>query len=86
MSYGNTKFKLSPIEALKYLNNLCYDEYNKGKRKININKVWNIVDAGLSENYTGGTTTPVQSVFSNNRSDDSTATKFPNSGPGGVIG
>lgn len=84
--YGNTKFKLSPVEALEYLNELCYDEYNKGKRKININRVWEIVDAGLPENYTGETTTPKQSVFSNNRSDDSTATRFPNSGPIGVIG
>ena len=84
--YGNTKFKLSPVEALKYLNELCYDEYNRGKRKININRVWEIVDAGLPDNYTEETTTPKQSVFSNNRSDDSTATRFPNSGPFGVIG
>ena len=86
MSYGNTKPRMTPAQALKELNDLLAWEYLKGKRKININKVWEIVEAGLPENYTGETTTPVQAVFSNNRSDDSTATRFPNSGPIGVIG
>lgn len=86
MSYGNTKSKITPVQALKELNDLLAWEYLKGKRKININKVWEIVEAGLPENYTGEATTPKQSVFSNNRSDDSTATRYPNSGLGGVIG
>lgn len=86
MSYGNTKPKMTPAQALKELNDLLAWEYLKGKRKININKVWEIVEAGLSDNYTEETTTPKQSVFSDNRSDDSTATRFPNSGLGGVIG
>lgn len=76
MSYGNTKFKLSPVEALKYLNELCYDEYNKGKRKININRVWEIVDAGLPENCSVSTQTIPTLSGNYTEAEVSTATEY----------
>lgn len=74
--YGNTKFKLSPVEALKYLNELCYDEYNRGKRKININRVWEIVDAGLPENSAVSTKTIPTLSGNYAESETSTATEY----------
>lgn len=83
MSYGNTKPRITPAQALKELNDLLAWEYLKGKRKININKVWEIVEAGLPVDYPVDTTTHRQVIYSDNKSEDSTATRFPNSG---VIG
>ena len=47
---SNSRLTLTPSEAVKLLNKICYDEYQKGKRKININRVWEIVDAALPKN------------------------------------
>lgn len=86
MSYGNTKSKITPVQALKELNDLLAWEYLKGKRKININRVCKIVEAGLPVDYYVDTRA-IQPVFiSDNSSEDSTDTRFPNSGSRGVIG
>jgi hypothetical protein len=39
---SNSRLTLTPFEAVKLLNKICYDEYQRGKRKININRVWEI--------------------------------------------
>ena len=49
-SYGNS-YGIAPKEALKMICDICQREYSKGKRKININTIWNIADEGLMFEY-----------------------------------
>ncbi len=44
-------YSIPPREALKMICDICQTEYSKGKRKININKIWNIADEGLMFEY-----------------------------------
>ena len=63
----NRRLVMTPAEACKAITDLCAYEYLKGKRKININRVWELAYAGLPENappdthsipiYYGGTDT-----------------------------
>ena len=85
---SNKRVSLSPIDALKQLKSICESNYLKGKRKLNINVVWEIVEAGLTQvNDTDTHTVPKKVVYSNYGGPvtDTTTTKFPNSS-GGVIG
>ena len=75
---------MTPFEAVEILNKICYDEYNKGKRKININRVWEIVDAALPENSPVDTHT-VPALFGNHTGTDTT-TNTDNRPLSGVIG
>lgn len=47
---GNS-YGIPPKEALRMICEICQNEYSKGKRKININKIWNIADEGLMFEY-----------------------------------
>jgi hypothetical protein len=47
----NNSYGLEPRQALKYICEICQNEYSKGKRKININVIWNIADEGLMFEY-----------------------------------
>lgn len=76
MSYGNTKSKITPVQALKELNDLLSWEYLKGKRKININRVWEIVDAGLPENSSVSTKTIPTLSGNYSEAEVSTATEY----------
>ena len=42
---GNS-YGIPPGVALDMICTLCEKEYSKGKRKININRIWNIADRG----------------------------------------
>ena len=57
MITGNKKPSLSPTDALDLICKICQSEYNKGKRKININKIWNIAYMGLVDNSDTSTKT-----------------------------
>lgn len=41
----------TPKQALDLICKLCEESYSKGKRKININQIWNIADQGLRYEY-----------------------------------
>lgn len=43
---GNS-YGIPPGVALDMICTLCEEEYSKGKRKININRIWDIADRGL---------------------------------------
>ena len=87
---SNKQTSLSPTKALNKLKDICEYNYLKGKRKLNINVVWEIVEAGLA--YTNDTSThtieipqmPISHSYDWPYSD-TTETRFPNSG-GGIIG
>lgn len=50
-NYGSNSYGIAPKEALKLICDICQREYSKGKRKININEIWNIADEGLMFEY-----------------------------------
>ena len=75
---------MTPAEACQAIYDLCSHEYQKGKRKININQVWDIAYAGLPENGPVDTyTVPV--MFGNHTGTDTTA-NTDNRPLSGVIG
>ena len=47
---GN-KGRFTPMGALKAICDILQSEYSKGKRKVNINRIWNIADSGLNYEY-----------------------------------
>lgn len=53
---GNS-YGMPPGVALGMICTLCEKEYSKGKRKININRIWNIADEGLHYGNTCNTKT-----------------------------
>lgn len=68
---GNKRLVLTPAEACEAICKLCTSEYKKGKRKVNINKVWDLAYAGLPENGPVDThTIPV--MFGNHTGTDTT--------------
>ena len=70
------------IKALKAIRDLCAYEYLKGKRKININKIADIANAGLLPDEPADTT-----ACHGNKHEADTSTIWPsNFSSGGVIG
>lgn len=51
MVSGNRNNRYTPKQALQKICDICEEEYGKGKRKININLIWNIADDGLNYQY-----------------------------------
>ena len=50
-SYGSNSYGIPPRRALEIICEICQQEYAKGKRRININEIWNIADEGLMFEY-----------------------------------
>lgn len=66
----NRRLVMTPTEACKAITDLCAYEYLKGKRKININRVWELANAGLPEN--GPVDTHTVPIFYNGNNTDTT--------------
>lgn len=47
---GNS-YGIPPKAALDMICTICEKEYSKGKRKININRIWDIADRGRCYSY-----------------------------------